>query len=106
MVTRVSPNYKKTVGRKKGVPNKDRRMLAERLKEKFGGWCPIEAMGMIAQDVTVDMPVRVSAAKEVAQYMHPKLRAIEHTGGENPIQLEQTVRVVRYPLKAERPEGF
>ena len=70
----------KSGGRVKGTPNKERTALKARLEEKFPGFCPIEMMCEIAQDKLQEFPLRLTAAKEVAQYIYPKLKAVEHSG--------------------------
>ena len=71
---------KKTGGRQKGTPNKDTQALQERIAQRYPGWDPVEAMAEIAQDDTNDVMIRLAALKEIAQYIHPKRKAIEHTG--------------------------
>lgn len=70
----------KTGGRKKGVPNKNKIALIERIKEKFPGYCPIEKMCEIALNPINEINIRLTANKEVAQYIYPKLKSIEHKG--------------------------
>jgi hypothetical protein len=94
-------NGKKTGGRSKGTPNKktfDAQALAERmgidplellLNFAMGDW---KALGYdssiqtklvgetaISED-TIPVSIRAQAAKEAAQYLYPKRKAIEHTG--------------------------
>lgn len=71
---------KKTGGRQKGTPNKDTKALQDRIAERYPGWDPVEAMAEIAQDDKNDVMIRLAALKEIAQYIHPKRKAIEHTG--------------------------
>lgn len=71
---------KKFGGRKKGTPNKDKRNLLDRLQEKFPGFCPLEKMCEMAVDETNDVNIRLTASKEVAQYVYPKLKSVEHMG--------------------------
>ena len=75
-----SGGYRPGAGRKKGVPNKDTQALQDRIASKYPGWDPVEAMAEIAQDDTNDVMIRLAALKEVSQYIHPKRKAIEHTG--------------------------
>lgn len=75
-----SGGYRPGAGRKKGVPNKDTQALQDRIASKYPGWDPVEAMAEIAQDEQNDVMIRLAALKEVSQYIHPKRKAIEHTG--------------------------
>jgi len=75
------PGHKSVGGRKKGVPNKNKQELLERVKEKYPDYCPIEAMCKIAIDKKNEVTVRLQASKEVASYIYPKLKSVEHTGG-------------------------
>jgi hypothetical protein len=69
----------KTGGRKKGTPNKTTKDI--RLKLQTLGCDPIEAMARIAMKAEVDGETEIAlrAYKELAQYVAPKLRAIEVT---------------------------
>lgn len=67
-------------GRKKGTPNKAKSELAGMLHEKFPGYDPLMAMAEIAQDVEVELSLRIMCHKEVAQYLRPKLRSTTVTG--------------------------
>lgn len=70
----------KTGGRTKGTPNKDTAAIRERLADEFPDWDPVLALAAIANDPTADPQLRFYASKEVAQYVHPKRKAIEHSG--------------------------
>lgn len=78
--------FREGSGRKKGVPNKNKRELMERVNAKYPGWCPIEAMCEIACDkgkgevYINEVHIRLAACKEVANYIYPKLRSMEHKG--------------------------
>lgn len=67
-------------GRKKNVPNKDKRELVEKLAKAFPRWDPVMAMAEMANDKKNGIDLRFAASKEVAQYIHPKRKAIEHSG--------------------------
>jgi len=89
------PGHKSLGGRKKGVPNKNKQELLERVKEKYPGYCPIEAMCEIALNNGNDVSIRLQASKEVASYIYPKLKSIEHTGdADNPINHSVTVEII------------
>lgn len=83
---------KKMGGRKAGTPNKDKKELLDRLKEKFPNYCPIEAMCIVGQDVTEKQELRMAAHKEVAQYIYPKLKSIEHSNKDGEAFIVQVVR--------------
>lgn len=52
------------------------------LAERWPGYHPVLAMAAIANDEAVELETRFQAHKEVAQYVEPKRKAIEHTGAE------------------------
>ena len=90
-----SGGYRPGAGRKKGVPNKDTQALQDRIASKYPGWDPVEAMAEIAQDDTNDVMIRLAALKEVSQYIHPKRKAIEHTGKDGAPLVPPPINVVR-----------
>lgn len=69
-------------GRQKGTPNKPKQALVEMMAERWPGYHPVLAMAAIANDESVELETRFQAHKEVAQYVEPKRKAIEHTGSE------------------------
>ena len=73
-------------GRRKGSKNKRTMELAELLEEKFPGYDPVVQLAGFANDENNDLSLRSSCAKEVAKYVRPQLKAIEHStqaGGMN-----------------------
>lgn len=49
---------------------------------------PIEGMATLAADPKTSEPIRARMHAELAKYVHPQLRSIEHTGAEGgPIQV-------------------
>ena len=88
---------KKTGGRQKGTPNKDTKALQDRIASKYPGWDPVEAMAEIARDEQNDVMVRLAALKEIAQYIHPKRKAIEHTGKDGAPLVPPPINVIRQP---------
>jgi len=65
---------------RKGIPNKPKRRLLQILEEQYPGWHPVTQLAGIANDESNDLRTRMDAAKEVAQYVTPKLKAIEIQG--------------------------
>ena len=75
----------KTGGRTKGGVNKKTADLIEAIKAKFPNYNPVVAMAEIGNDAKNPIEIRLSAHKEVAQYMFPKRKAVEHKLGDNEI---------------------
>lgn len=66
-------------GRKPGVPNK---ASAERQAEiAASGVTPLEYMLTVLRDETKSIEARMDAAKAAAPFVHPKLAAVELSGG-------------------------
>ena len=63
-----------------GSPNKNKQALIILLQAKYPDYHPVLAMAEVANDETNDLPTRFNAHKEVAQYVTPKLKAVEHSG--------------------------
>lgn len=82
---------RKTGGRKKGTPNKRTEKAAKTIQKVIDdiGCTPIEAILQIAEQAKDegDLPLALSAYKELAQYVAPKRKAVEISGDqENPLQ--------------------
>ena len=86
---------KKTGGRVKGTPNKTTLAVAERLEAI--GCDPIEGMARIAMDINTPIDVRAKLYSELAQYIAPKRKAIEHSGEARGI--EAMLDLLDIPLK-------
>ncbi len=67
------------MGRPAGVPNKPKRQLLALLREKYPGYHPILEMARIAHE-TDDVHLEANMHKEIAQYVTPKLKAVEVSG--------------------------
>lgn len=110
----AGPGKPKTGGRKKGTPNNDKLELLDAIREAVGDkdYHPVVQLALVATDTTmvkvtetkqgkvVEFEVakysdelKVSAAKEVAQYVSPKLKAIEHSAGEEGLGLNLFVNL-------------
>lgn len=68
----------KTGGRKKGTPNKRTQELQDRLAELDCD--PVEGMARLAMDPNNNPELRGRMYSELAQYVYPKRKAIEHSG--------------------------
>ena len=76
---------RKTGGRKKGTPNREKKAMLDEIQQQFPDYHPVIAMAKIANDGNVDLQMRFYAHKEIAHYVEPKRKAIEVTGG--PVQI-------------------
>jgi hypothetical protein len=81
-------------GRPIGMPNKPTQALRALLDKRFPGWNPVEQMAEIAQDETADIAIRLNAAKEVAKYVYPQLKAVELATGEEGLRITQITRQI------------
>lgn len=72
---KFQPGREKTGGRKPGTRNRRTTEIQEFLAET--GCDPFEVMATIATDGANEPSLRLQAAKELAQYVAPKLRSIE-----------------------------
>ena len=68
----------KTGGRKKGTPNKRTQEIQAKLETL--GCDPIEGMARIATDETNPPELRLKAYSDLAPYLYPKRKAVEHSG--------------------------
>jgi hypothetical protein len=75
---RGSRTGEKRGGRQRGTPNTKTLAVAERLEAV--GCDPIEGMARIAMDEGQPMALRASTYRELAQYVAPKRKALEHKG--------------------------
>ena len=66
--------------RPKGSLNRPKRRLLQILEEQFPGWHPVVQLAEVANNPDNDLRTRTDAAREVAQYVTPKLKAIEIQG--------------------------
>lgn len=80
------PKGAKYGGRQKGTPNSERKELFQLMAENFPGWHPVVAMAEIANDTSLSKDIRLTAMKEVAKYVAPQLKAIEHSGSVDAVQ--------------------
>ena len=79
-------------GRQKGTPNKATVEVQQRLSEL--GVDPIEGMARIAMDPEATLELRGRMFAELAAYIAPKRKAVEHTGADGaPITVQQHERI-------------
>ncbi len=67
-------------GRKKGTPNKATAAIAEKLAELKCD--PLEGMARLAMDEENSAELRGRMYAELAQYIAPKRKALEHSGAD------------------------
>lgn len=112
---------RKTGGRTKGTPNADKAELLDaiRVAVKDKTYHPVVQLALVATndevvtralklpngtEVPIEVPrisdeLKVTAAKEVAQYVSPKLKAIEHTAGVDGLGLNLHLNLGPAPKK-------
>ena len=71
---------RKTGGRTAGTPNKRTLDVIERLDEL--GCDPIQGMAKIALDPNTPIELRARMFSDLAQYVAPKRRAVDHSASE------------------------
>lgn len=79
----------KTGGRIKGTPNRKTADIQELLESL--DCSPIEGMARIANDENVDISIRFSAYRELAQYVAPKRKAMELSASFNVLSHEEAL---------------
>lgn len=112
---------KKTGGRKKGTPNKDKQELLALIRDAVGDedYHPVVAMAKVAFDTStkqvkgldgkrrqepkVPLELRCRMHQEVARYVAPQLKAIEHTAGDETKGLNFIMGLVAEP-SVSRPD--
>jgi hypothetical protein len=87
-------------GRTKGKANKDKQALKDALAALYPRWDPVLAMAKIANTKGVDPAMNLQACKEVAQYIHPKLKSVEHKG-----EIQKRITIVDYDGDSEDPSA-
>jgi len=85
----------KTGGRTAGTPNRKTQEVTELLESL--GCDPIEGMARIAMDERNSVEVRSRMYAELAQYVAPRRKAVEHSGVAEEERL--TIRVLRCDQK-------
>ena len=68
------------MARPKGSKNQPKRALLKLIQEQYPDYHPVLEMAKVANDKGADETLRFNANKEVAQYIEPKRKAVEHTG--------------------------
>lgn len=79
MAGKGSPKGVRQGGRQKGTRNKKTAAMIEGVQSS--GLTPLEYLIGIVRDESKDEIVRVDAAKAAAPYIHPRLSAVELSGG-------------------------
>jgi len=95
------------MARPAGRPNKNRDHLVKLIKKDYPEYnCILEMVSIAMQkdqtgEYLNDVNIRLNANKEIAQYIYPKLKAIEIIASEDAVKLPQFVVNV---LKPEKPK--
>jgi hypothetical protein len=81
----------KTGGRTKGTPNRDKQVIRDRLSSLYPEYDPILAMVEMANDESLEPSMRLDCHKTIANYIHPKMRSIEHIIEDEPQSISITI---------------
>ena len=65
---------------RKGIPNKDKTLLLRALQKIHTGYNPLTELLNLAHSDTTTANEKITCHKEIAQYVNPKLKAVEHSG--------------------------
>ena len=88
----------KSGGRQKGVVN---RATAARQKAiAASGKTPLEHLLSVMRNTKLPSNIRLDAAAKAAPYVHPRLTAIEHSGGDEPMRMVVEIRDPTRPASA------
>ena len=77
-----------------GSPNRNKQSLLTRIQRDFPNYHPIIEMVKVATDTddageyVNTLAERFNANKEVAKYVTPQLKAIEHSGDTGPLEIK------------------
>ena len=82
------------MGDRTGSPNKNKQALIKLLEKKYPGYHPVYELVDIALDMENEVNIRLQANKEVANYIVPKLKAIELTGLDGKDLLPATIQII------------
>ena len=87
----IQPQRQRTGGRKKGTPNKKTLEVQERINAL--DYDPITTMVKISQQAMDDENYALAGqmAKELAQYVYPKRKAIEHINKEDIVEMPKII---------------
>jgi len=87
----IQPQRQRTGGRKKGTPNKKTLEIQERINAL--DYDPITTMVKVSQQAMADENYALAGqmAKELAQYVYPKRKAIEHTSEEGAVEMPKII---------------
>jgi hypothetical protein len=85
-----------------GRPNRNKQGLLARLQQEFPNYHPILELARVANDPEVDLSTRVNANKEIAKYVTPQLKAVEHTGPDG--ERLQTRVIITFDQPAPPPD--
>jgi hypothetical protein len=107
------PRGKKTGGRQKGTPNKHKaafrdqlrsycdsigvdphRYMADMIADSSEVVYGVDGEGKAIKGPAVKPDLKLQAAKELAQYIEPKLKAVEHSG-----EVDHTISIVEVSLE-------
>ena len=96
----------KTGGRSKGTPNKKTQIIQQQMEDL--GFDPIESMIEISRLAMAnkDYSLAMQVAKELAQYIYPKRKAVEHVTEQDLPRMEVIIQYVNTDGNPEPMTGL
>lgn len=92
-------------GRPKGRPSLKRAAQAVlEVEEKFPGWSPVLHLAAVANDETLDVMIRLDAAKAAAPYLHSRPKPVE-LDPDGLVELERRLLFAKVEAAAEALES-
>lgn len=71
------------MGSRAGIKNKNKDRLLRAIQDEFPNYNPLIELVKIAHSEDATTSEKIQCNKEVAQYVNPKLKAVEHSGEVN-----------------------
>jgi len=82
------------MARPTGSMNKNKQSLIKLLEARYPDYHPVTELVEIALDMTNDVNVRLNANDKVAQYIIPKLKAIELSGADGKDLIPAAIQII------------
>jgi len=89
------------MGRTAGAPNKNKGRLLRMIQEEFPNYNPLIELVRLAHAEESTTGERITCHKEVAQYVNPKLKAVEVTQSESSAPVSHEITFTQIDCKID-----